>query len=805
MTSTTSRTLRALLLVGMVAVPLRAQVVETTICLPDSAGGVLRPEYAAYNPTNGYTYMAGGQWTSRVVALDGESGRRVASIDVAAGITALCCNPAGNKLYVAHGVPPGVTVISCSEHRVVSSLAFGDSPVSLCYNPVANKIYCADNYDSHVYIISGTGDSLLGSVQFMREPYEMHLTCNTRDGKVYCIVGFGVGVIDGEADTIRAYFDTGGYPSAICYNPVANKIYVADGDDDRISIIDAGPDTVLATCPTGDQPSALASCAAENKVYCANFEAEEFNVVTAICGSGDSVVAAIDIPEFYEPTVIAWCPSSNEVCVYDEDRHLGFVNCRTDSVSAVIETPLDEVRALCVDDSSELVMLAGYRSAAVVAVSVETHSVETFTPIGMEGLKLCLDAGNRKLYCVGRAGDSVSVAVIDAATLAVIGHISIGRYFDQFDIAWDLVADPVNDKVYCTDRLDSAVVAICCNGDTVVARTAVGFGPHALEYNPVGGKLYVANIWESTVTVLDCASDSVRATTNVSGQPFDLCLNSLDNKIYAPFSDNNGVAVIDAVADTLLTSMPIRYPVGICYNRTNNKVYCSSGDDDDITVVDGGGDTIITVIQAGWGYGDRGLVYNSANNSVYFASDGYNVHEDSVSVVDGGSNQVEARFDIPYDTTVTCCELICDASRNRIYGASRFVSDVGHLHVIDGGTDSVVARLPVGRHPTSLCVDRTRGRVFVASKWSSNISVVRDTAAAIGEGGAVRMRTDGPTLVVGGQLLLTAQGRGTLVDVGGRRIATLQPGRNAVSVPAPGVYILVDHDNNKHTKLVVLR
>jgi YVTN family beta-propeller protein len=177
----------------------QGQWLETTIYLPDSLGGMVWPGCIAYNPTRNAVRLAGGRggW---VVAIDGETDRKIACIPVGHEVRDLCFNSVNSKLYSANYLRGDVTSIDCVTNEAIAVVTTDDVPRAFCYNPADNKVYCANSGDGPVF------DST-------------------------------VTVIDGATDSVIRTLFVGNEPGAFTWNPVENRVYVANRGRSSISVL----------------------------------------------------------------------------------------------------------------------------------------------------------------------------------------------------------------------------------------------------------------------------------------------------------------------------------------------------------------------------------------------------------------------------------------------------------------------------------------------------------------------------------------------------------------------------------------
>jgi hypothetical protein len=151
-----------------------------------------------------------------------------------------------------------------------------------------------------------------------------------------------------------------------------------------------------------------------------------------------------------------------------------------------------------------------------------------------------------------------------------------------------------------------------------------------------------------------------------------------------------------------------------------------------------------------------------------------------------------------------------NATNDRVYAS---VGSVGtdSVNILDCASDQYVSQIPVGRWPTRLVWNDVSNKVYVANQLSGSISIIRDSGGGIEE--AARHEEQPAklaTIVHGVMYLPKASGpdrvpQAVLLDISGRKVLALSPGRNSVRSLASGVYFLRFSDQSNVQKIVVSR
>ena len=314
-----------LILATLLCSLLGAQVLETTLYLPDSLTGVSRPQCLAWDSIDNTVYV-GGNSGSRVIAFDAATGAKLAAIPVGEGTRALCWNRTYNRIYAANTSDSTVTVIDCATNTVLAAILCGDGPQALCWNPLRNKVYVANRNSDDVTVISCVTNTVVATVPVGDLPAA--LVYNSVNDRVYCVAQSddSVYAINGSTNNLVARIPSGDYPYDICYNATNNRLYVPAFNDDTLIVIDGATNAITAKVPVGERPDAVCWNSAENKVYVANIYG---NSVTIINGATNAVIDD-SLPTVYMPTKVFYNPTANKVycsaqyadsVIYPADRY----------------------------------------------------------------------------------------------------------------------------------------------------------------------------------------------------------------------------------------------------------------------------------------------------------------------------------------------------------------------------------------------------------------------------------------------------------------------------------------------------
>jgi 40-residue YVTN family beta-propeller repeat len=113
------------------------------------------------------------------------------------------------------------------------------------------------------------------------------------------------------------------------------------------------------------------------------------------------------------------------------------------------------------------------------------------------------------------------------------------------------------------------------------------------------------------------------------------------------------------------------------------------------------------------GLGPWGIAYDPSNGYLYVADYG----SDTVSVIDGATNTVIAKITVGiYPKGVAY-----DPSNGYIY-VTDYLSNT--VSVINGANNTVIATIPVGSAPTGIAYDPSNGYIYVTNSLSGTVSII---------------------------------------------------------------------------------
>ncbi|HEX5505612.1 MAG TPA: choice-of-anchor D domain-containing protein [Thermomicrobiales bacterium] len=273
----------------------------------------------------------------------------------------------------------------------------------------------------------------------------------------------------------------------------------------------------------------------------------------------------------------------------------------------------------------------------------------------------------------------------------------------------------------------------------VVATIPVGAEPFAIAVNPTTNRIYVPNVsitgpGGSVISVIDGATNTVVATISLgtSSQPQGVAVNPTTNRVYTTYYDSGTnstiVVVIDGATNTVTTTIPINgasaccglNPFDVAVDPTTNRVYVAvQGGSPGVAVIDGAANTVTTTVPLP---GPAvSVAVNLATNRVYATYQAVPtppaVPTLALAVIDGGTNTVVTSVPLP-GTSSFAYGVAVNPIMNRVYVTSATTAGPGasgNLIVLDGGSNAIIATVPLTTDPIGVAVNATTGTVYVTS------------------------------------------------------------------------------------------
>jgi len=283
---------------------------------------------------------------------------------------------ANNKLYVGNYESSNVSIIDANQNTLVNPA----NPISIHSEP--NRVYglAFNSSNGNIYVASSDSVGVIsasGVVQTITDiPGATQIAIDPNAQKIYVTdQTHSVILIDGQTNQRVRVIPVGEGPTAIAFNPVKKRVYVANsgvsGRGNTVSIIDAD-DTVSVTLGVGNNPQGIV-ISPNGTAYVTNNHSGNVSVIDT-----DNNVTTIPLWDVFGraapkpgPTKIVFHPNGNLYVTNDPGGDgpgsLSIVDPETKSVLAAIPIPGRYLRGIEV--ANETLYLAGANSIFPVKVT----------------------------------------------------------------------------------------------------------------------------------------------------------------------------------------------------------------------------------------------------------------------------------------------------------------------------------------------------------------------------------------------------------------------------------------------------
>jgi DNA-binding beta-propeller fold protein YncE len=746
------------------------QWLERQVVIGDTFGGIRLTGGIVVNPTSGNVYIE-----SDPIQIFNPVTREKLRGPGALGIVVFC--PASGKGYI---LGDSAVIIDAAADTVIGTAPLPSSPYVLAYNSTLNRLYLSTYSDEGLLVFDPDGDSIMDTV------------------------------------------DMGGAVRTLLWDSAWNRVYAGTGSSGQLKVMDCTGDTLLAEIELGlDRVRGLALSTVSHKLYCAGDPDTAVVIV-----STDSLTAIGAVPGLTRPDTMVYGPSTDRLYCPAEDS-LFVIDCQGDTIRARLGAP---VASLAASSLSGSLYLGRYDSAQVLVVDTNDQVVDSIPlPTVPSHYIAALGFWPHRNELYGVTNRDLAF-IVDASVDTVAGGVSYAAYQPR-----QMVHNPAGNKLYM----------LCPGHDEIlVLDSTFGTPKHILGgavdsdalpvLNHALNRLYVADY--HSLRVIDCNSDSLLRSIALAGvsRPRPVMVPYL-NKLYVFDDMGSGdyVYAYDCLRDTAVRLFGQDDDVTCAvYDPRSNHIFFACEDAPTLRVLDPVTDSVVKTFDLVGGSYRGAMALNLDLGRLYYTDQS----PELMFTIDLLSDSIVGVESLPWDIDTmflnrrlgklymcsrgTAAVLVFDCNQgamvDTVYAGFRYTglmndrNDKLYLRygaVVDCRYDSVVTRLD-SINPRSMAWDAIHNRVFQAT--TSRLYVYRDDLSGVED------RPVGPpeqrfATIVRGVLLLpevengAPENRRLLLDVCGRKVLDLRPGRNDVRALPVGVYFVRQVVGGQTTKVVVQR
>lgn len=527
-----------------------------------------------------------------------------------------------DRVFVGHQFPQ-VSVVDCVRDSLLAVLSTDDPLWLLTVSAERRKVYCG-GWDA-IHVIDTDSLAFIESIPFravLDEDMLVPMEYNRWNGRLYAVgmlgADIGVGIIDCEADTLRAFIPLPS-PASLAVSPFTGRVYAGCGQG--VAVIDDG-DTIVDRLFAGSpwQFTGMGVFPERGELYC-GMDRDSVGIVDC---RADTVLGHVPCESYFVRSMAfnpagrklyLLCPTQDVVLVlgpdyrilkkitggvYDRDarpvlnpalnrlyvadkRMLHVIDCNTDSLvglhpMAGIKDPIPVLQP----ELSKLYVFPKDATSGSRLIWVYDCLRDSFVrTIALTDETPCAAYDSRSNRIWFGCKDAPSVRCLDPLRDTVVRTFGLAGKSDE----GRMLANTDQGRLYYTDQSPRRLYTIDVLADSVLDSTNLGWNIDTLFWNRRLGKLYLCGA--SSALAFDCRRNSVIDTIAVSLLGTGV-MNERNDKLYL-----GSGAVVDCRYDSVVTVLPTPNPHAMAWNQVDNLVYAARENRlyvyrDDLTGVIGG-------------------------------------------------------------------------------------------------------------------------------------------------------------------------------------------------------------------------
>jgi YVTN family beta-propeller protein len=521
----------------------------------------------------------------------------------------------------------------------------------------------------------------------------------------------------------------GGKLAGIDFNPITNKAYVANQQDNVISVIDCNVPKYynmfkqyfdnsiqLENKPISlnKSPFEIAVNTNSNKIYVIH----QFPPSLSVIDGNNNNILKQNIKLGKSPVDIAVNTNSNKIYIANSgDGSVSVIDGKTDELIGegikVVGTPV----SVAVNPNTNRVYVA-YDKSNNISIIDETKGKDDIKNISLSSATsdLSINLNTNKVYASHALNNTISI--IDGISDTKIKEIAVGKTPIRIDI------DKYTNQVFVLDQGSDSVSVIDGIQDVLLKTIKIPSDkPYDVEFDPETSSIFVTNVGSDSsdkVNVIKYNDDNYLNYIHVGKRPVDIAVNSETNKTYVVNYDSGTLSIINVINDTNRVEKTINVgdnPISVAVNPTTHKIYVThqKPSSHSLTVIDENNYQILPT-NITLGKGPLDIAINPITNKVYVA----NYEDNTISVIDGNTDQVKNKSIAVGKNPI---KISVDPNTNKVYVANY---EDNTISVIDGNTDQVKEPITdnIDDNPNSIAVNTNTSQVYVGYSNNFHYSVI---------------------------------------------------------------------------------
>ncbi|HEY6536812.1 MAG TPA: YncE family protein [Candidatus Nitrosocosmicus sp.] len=290
------------------------------------------------------------------------------------------------------------------------------------------------------------------------------------------------------ANIIIDTIGVGDNPVDLSYDPVHQKMYVANLNSNYASVIDTTTNKVIKNI-TVSSPFGIAYDTDNREMYVTDFKSNSISIINPFT---DTVVGS-PIPVGALPTGIAYDPVHQRMYVANlNDNSVSVIDTTTNMVINTL-TGFNGPISVKFNPINQYMYVTNYHSNTVSVIDSSYQDIATIT-VGNSPRYIAYVPNNQEMYVTNQNSSNVSII---NSTNSLVDTINVGN--GPNGIAYN----SNNQKVYVDNENDNTISLIDPTTNTVVGSPIPdGNQPGSIAYNPINHDMYVSNYGSSDVSAI---------------------------------------------------------------------------------------------------------------------------------------------------------------------------------------------------------------------------------------------------------------------------------------------------------------